>query len=286
MTSFVRLPRHLLALALGLALITAVPFAGGQDAEPPKPPSFAEVVDRYLDQLDGAAIITGNHGRLGLQLCIYEDAWKTHALRELQAGLRKDVAVEEIVKNLQSQEKQRKSFRSKSCFRLVLSHADGENESGEDVQTVHYFLKSLPHCIRLQLGKGSIPWQVLEQPTELTQQRVRVARHYTARRGRRVPFVSPLKPERARVVFQTSEVSIWGVFSNALLRKKKGTVNCTAAYEEYRGKYDGQHIVDLNDASHVFEQEQELVATRKLPFLFPLPPPAIEEFLERVAKKG
>lgn len=255
-------------------------------------PTLAAQVDRYLEQLDAAAVITGNQGRLGLRVSLYENAWKTHALRHLQSELRKrsaadqDHPVDDIIQQLLEQKKQRRALQSKSCFRLTLSHPQAPDEDSRErvseKETVHYFLQSLPDSIRMRLGKGVIPWQVLEVGDNLKPRKVRVARHHTAKRGRRVPYVSALKPEKPRVVFRGESAECWGVFSKALFRKKQGVLTYSVAFEEYHGKYDGQHIVDLNEASHVFEQDQTLTASRALPFLFPLPPPAVEEFLTKV----
>ena len=241
-------------------------------------------VTEYLEQLDGAANITGTADLFGIRICFYEDAWKTYALRQLQTGLAAGRSVKEVTAELQGAKKKRRALKSKSCFRLVLLHPRAEENEGTQTRTVHYFLKSLPHSIRLKLGKAAIPWQTFEESPKLESRKINVARHYTAKRNQRVPFISPLKPEQPRVVFQDDEASTWGICSNALFKQKKGQITCVARYELYHGKYEN-HIVDLNEPSHRFEQEQTLSLSGALPFLFPSPPAEVEEFLEKVSKR-
>ena len=275
----------LLASAGGMA--RAVDFSReGADT----PAELRSDLAAYRSALRKAVDVGGSVEQLGLRLNLFPNAWHQAAFERLaeRLGYGEGLASEDGLKTVLAELRAvkpglRKRLERHAAFRLDFIHlghrADAEPDDG---QPVHFFSARLEQAVRLWLGSKSVPWQGWKKVNLEYLQRLRLARHYTVKRGQFVAYTSPVKPTIARFVFRGREASLYGLLPLALLKRKHGRLLVKVSYEELTGRYDDQHIVDLNDAGNVWSQDLGATLNGELPFHFPPLPKSLERFLQRI----
>ena len=83
--------------------------------------------------------------------------------------------------------------------------------------------------LHVRYGKRAAEWSPLEKPRgDLVRTRVRVAKHYTTKNRRQVPFIRELEPKGERWVFEGDAGSFLGVLPEALLESRASSSSRTS----------------------------------------------------------
>lgn len=247
----------------------------------PAPSELEKSVAEYVGALEGAASMESSQARLGLRLTLYPNAWERHALERLRLGWSQKRSTDDLVEELKSDRKTQRLLDDKALFRVDLVHTGIVEADPEAVQPVHLMLADLPEALRLRAGDSVVAWKTLREPTNLELARVRIGKQHTVKNGQLVPFVSPMKPDRSRAVFRGARASFEGVLPSNAFDKKHRRLAATLAFDEFSGRYDGDHLINLNEVENTLERDQTLEAEIKLPLFFPAMPATVRELLDR-----
>jgi hypothetical protein len=113
--------------------------------------------------------------------------------------------------------------------------------------------------------------------------RVRIAKHFTTRERRTVPFIQELEPKGDRWLFEGESASVLGVLPEFLATRagkdERALTLSLLAFDRFRGPSPEPQLLDLNDTESVFEREQSVVLERSWPPPWPPVPAALAAWL-------
>ncbi len=133
----------------------------------------------------------------------------------------------------------------------------------------------------------AIAWKGWRQPVGMEVKLVRFGRHWTVKRRRLVPQISPLLPEMPRAVLRGERASVWGTVPEQALERKSGTLAVGIDdLDRFVGYYTDEHIIDMNDDSHSFTRELAAGVEGALPLAFPPLPERLRAFIDSVLGRG
>jgi len=114
--------------------------------------------------------------------------------------------------------------------------------------------------------------------------RVRIAKHFTTRERRTVPFIKELEPKGERWLFEGESASLLGVFPESLAPAggKGGEPLAVElrGIDRFRGPSPEPHLLDLNATESSFERDGTLALERSWPPPWPPLPAELAAFLE------
>ncbi|MGE3165519.1 MAG: hypothetical protein AB7O52_11480 [Planctomycetota bacterium] len=270
---------------IGALIATCASVGHAQESEDPeaKPaePALAQAASEYVGALERAAVVESSRAHLGLRLTVYPSAWERWVLERLQAGWASQRPTDDIVSELKADKKTQRLLGDKALFRLELLHTGVEEADSEALQPVHMVVADLGDAFVLRAGGANVAWKPLRESAGLEVTRVRVGKQHTVKNGQLVPFISPLKPDRQRAVFRGPRASFEGVVPSLALDKKHRQLVATLAFDEFHGRYEEPHLINLNKAENSLERDQTLTLEMSLPLFFPAMSPNLRELVDR-----
>lgn len=241
---------------------------------------FHKALAAYLVALDRAFVAHATHGRLGVSVHIYPDAWEYEVLSFTAERLERGDAPATIQAKLRRDEEKLKPLRGQLGLRIELTHPHLEDDAkGVAEDDVHFFPADLRSAFDVRFRNRPFRWSKWKDPTHLESARVQIARHWKSENRRLVPVMSELKPKGPRAVFRGKSATIWGVFP---AKGEPTDLSFHIEYEEFQGLYDDRHVIDLNEEKNHFRQELEISGNRPGRWVIPSRPADVEGYLETV----
>jgi hypothetical protein len=251
---------------LSLSLLQAP--APPPPVSPPQPAGLLEIARTYRDAIDGATRSEKEVSDLQVRVVVFPDAQRWLLLEELIASLDAGESPSVTDERLAKGRKTWRSAAGRPGFRIGLRHREAADESDRALpRTVHLFPGDPERMLRAMYGEKVADWSPLAPPTGMSRTKVRIAKHFTTKQRRTVPFIKELEPKGARWLFDGEEAMLLGVLPAALADKKEGEELRIEllAFERFRGPSPEPDLLDLNAEESTFDRDQSLALVRSWP---------------------
>lgn len=273
-------PLALVAL-LAAGLTAQEPPVPEPEGAPPAPASLLGIARAYRDAIEGATRVEKELDDLQVRLVVFPDARRWLLLRDLIEGLEKEESLESVKQRLEGTKKRLRSAAGRPGFHLELRHESAPEETDRTVpRSMHLFPGDPAALLRATYGESAADWSPLEPPKGMARARVRIAKHFTTKNRRTVPFIKEMEPKGERWVFEGERATIVGMLPETLAEKSGGTLAFRiAGFDRFRGPSPEPNLLDLNAEESTFEREQQLALERSWPPPWPPLPPELGELL-------
>ncbi len=259
-------------------------------------------VEVYLNAVNRSVRLEKSTEDLKVQLSIFPDALTYQVLEDFAEALRRGISPTEFASNYRLDPKEVRQLKGNSGFCLQLKQPESKGQR----RWVHLFLGSLTRAFTFKDRKRPVAWTLWtarKRPRESEESRptqnaspgglfgwqrgiVKVARHYTVKRRRLVPFVSPLKPKGPRFFMSEGKAELWGVFNGSLKERKRRVTLAVRIgnYDAFWGEFDSDLVLNLEDDQHRFSRGQEVSLQEELPADYPELSEELTKLVKRFAK--